>query len=200
MTNASGVHDTSPRRAAILSAALDCFTEAGYAAATVDEIRRSAGASVGSMYHHFGGKEQLAAALLTDTKQAYYGAWLASLPPHRSPRQGIRAGVGAHFDWVAANPKLARFLFGFEEPAVIDAAATQIRSIRADFQAHLLTWLRPHVQNRRIRHLPDDVYEPLWMAPAQSFTRQWLAWDNLADLARFCRHFADAAWSSLQTP
>lgn len=150
------------------------------------------------MYHHFAGKEQLAAALLVDGKRAYYAAWLESLRGRRSARQGVRTAVRGHFDWVASNVALGRFLFGFEEPAVADAAAQELRAVRAAFQVNLLTWLRPHIDRKAIQHLPDDVYEPLWMAPAQSFTRQWLGWDNPADLAPFHRHFADAAWASLQ--
>ncbi len=57
------------------------FTESGFAAATVDDVRRRSGASVGSIYHHFGGKQELAEAL-------YAGG--ASGLPARLPR-GARA-------------------------------------------------------------------------------------------------------------
>jgi AcrR family transcriptional regulator len=51
------------RRRAILEGALEAFTSKGFAAATVGDVRRLSGASVGSIYHHFGDKEGLAAAL-----------------------------------------------------------------------------------------------------------------------------------------
>jgi AcrR family transcriptional regulator len=50
-------------RRALLDAATRVFTEAGYDAAAVADIVLAAGASVGSLYHHFGGKADLFVAL-----------------------------------------------------------------------------------------------------------------------------------------
>jgi AcrR family transcriptional regulator len=67
--------DTAPRtaaarqpraeatRRALLDAALEVFTEQGYANASIAEVVRRADASVGSLYHHFGGKVHLFLAI-----------------------------------------------------------------------------------------------------------------------------------------
>ena len=47
----------------ILSIALDCFDEQGLEATTIEMIRERAASSIGSIYHHFGSKEGLVAAL-----------------------------------------------------------------------------------------------------------------------------------------
>jgi AcrR family transcriptional regulator len=60
------IAERGERQEAILSAALECFTSRGFAATTVEEIRRRSGASIGSIYHHFGGKEGLAAELCVE--------------------------------------------------------------------------------------------------------------------------------------
>lgn len=58
---------TSPRgaatRSALLSAAAQVFRTVGFAKAGVSEVVSVAGASVGSLYHHFGGKADLYLAL-----------------------------------------------------------------------------------------------------------------------------------------
>lgn len=46
-------------RGALLAAARDVFVEAGFAQAAVTDIVAKAGASVGSLYHHFNGKADL---------------------------------------------------------------------------------------------------------------------------------------------
>jgi AcrR family transcriptional regulator len=46
-------------RSGLLAAARDVFTSAGYAAAGITDIVALAGASVGSLYHHFSGKADL---------------------------------------------------------------------------------------------------------------------------------------------
>ncbi len=50
-------------RRALLDAALEVFTEQGYANASIAEVVRRADASVGSLYHHFGGKVDLFLAI-----------------------------------------------------------------------------------------------------------------------------------------
>src|SRR6266566_5134063 len=59
------------RRSRILEAALACFNERGFTATTIEEICQRSGASVGSVYHHFGGKEGLAAALYVEGLRGY---------------------------------------------------------------------------------------------------------------------------------
>src|ERR1700761_5977737 len=46
-------------RAGLLNAARAAFTSGGYAEANVTDIVAAAGASVGSLYHHFSGKADL---------------------------------------------------------------------------------------------------------------------------------------------
>jgi AcrR family transcriptional regulator len=53
-------------RSALLAAALDVFTRAGYSDANIAEIVELADSSVGSLYHHFGGKADLYNALFDD--------------------------------------------------------------------------------------------------------------------------------------
>lgn len=50
-------------QARILDAALKVFSERGYAEASMADIVREAEISIGSIYHHFGGKEELFLAL-----------------------------------------------------------------------------------------------------------------------------------------
>src|SRR5215203_1122980 len=106
---------TSVRREEILSAALSAFTEKGFAAATIEDVRRLSGASTGSIYHHFGGKEGLAAALYVDGLAGYQDGFLAQLRRARDAEAAIKALVRHHLRWVEANPDLARFILGRRE-------------------------------------------------------------------------------------
>ena len=51
-------------RTALLSSARAVFTASGFAEASIAEVVAGAGASVGSLYHHFGGKAELYLCLL----------------------------------------------------------------------------------------------------------------------------------------
>lgn len=54
---------TEDKRRRILSAALDCFEERGFAATRMEDIARSAGVAKGTIYNYFKGKEELLHAL-----------------------------------------------------------------------------------------------------------------------------------------
>ncbi|KAA9147823.1 TetR/AcrR family transcriptional regulator [Amycolatopsis acidicola] len=57
---------TAETRRVLLAAARDVFAERGFAEASVAEVVQRAGSSVGSLYHHFGGKSELYLALWED--------------------------------------------------------------------------------------------------------------------------------------
>ncbi|MFP4560740.1 MAG: TetR/AcrR family transcriptional regulator [Thiohalorhabdus sp.] len=54
-------------RQRILEAARHLFTERGYFNTSLQDIRRESGLSIGSIYHHFSGKEELARELFYET-------------------------------------------------------------------------------------------------------------------------------------
>src|SRR2546429_7584753 len=54
---------TAQTQRALLDAARQVFTERGFAEASIADIVQRAGSSVGSLYHHFGGKSELFIAL-----------------------------------------------------------------------------------------------------------------------------------------
>src|SRR5690349_22252199 len=53
-------------RSALLEAAREVFAASGFAEASIAEVVARAGASVGSLYHHFGGKAELYLALFEE--------------------------------------------------------------------------------------------------------------------------------------
>lgn len=61
---------TAETRRTFLAAARDVFTSRGFSEASVAEVVERAGSSVGSLYHHFGGKSELFLALWEDHQQA----------------------------------------------------------------------------------------------------------------------------------
>lgn len=59
------------KRLAIIAAATDAFLEAGYGAATMDDIAARAQVSKQTIYHHFGSKEVLFAAIVEERSERF---------------------------------------------------------------------------------------------------------------------------------
>jgi AcrR family transcriptional regulator len=74
-------------RAALLAAAREVFTSEGYAQAGVTDIVTRAGASVGSLYHHFSGKADLYHTLFEELNKHH------AERTRRAVRQAREAGV-----------------------------------------------------------------------------------------------------------
>jgi AcrR family transcriptional regulator len=187
---------SQPRRAAILTAALRCFVRQGYTATTVEDICRASGASVGSVYHHFGGKDRIAAALYVDSLADYQAGFLATLRIYDDPRAGVEALVHHHLRWVREHPDVARFVLAVGETEVLAAAASELRRRNRAFFAAVGEWFRGHPE---LPDLEPDLLEPLLLGPAQEFARHWVAGRATTTPERAEDVLAAAAWHALTT-
>lgn len=109
---------SSSTRKLLISAGRQLFAERGYAEVSADEISAAAGLTRGALYHHYGGKEELFAAVFEDLERevaAEIGAVLA----------GPQAAVSA-----AGPPAaIARFLDLCVRPDVIRIALTDAPAV-----------------------------------------------------------------------
>ena len=78
---------TAETQRALLDAAREVFTGQGFADASIADVVERAGSSVGSLYHHFGGKSELFVALWQDYQRAQEAA--ASEAVARARRAGV---------------------------------------------------------------------------------------------------------------
>jgi AcrR family transcriptional regulator len=187
-----------PRRRRILEAALEVFLESGVDAASIDEVRRRSGASVGSLYHRFGSKEGIAAAVYVDALRDYQADFVAALDRARDAADGIRSVVRTHMRWVRGNPDRAQFLFAVAGADVRRAAGAELRDVNEPFYARVQSWLQRHVDSGELRSTSFDVVYALWLGPSQELARLWLARGRRSSLRTETTLLADAAWRSLR--
>ena len=177
------------RRQAILDAALEAIEAKGVLAATLDDIREGSGASIGSIYHHFGDKEGIAAALYVQLLSDWQRGFVKALR-NRGAEEGVRAAVDHHLRWAARNPPAIRFLLTFTPPR--SAMAQQNRTF---FDA-VRTWLASHAEEIR-QDLDLATGEAVWLGPASEYCRHWLAGRAPKPDRRRRELLADIAWRSL---
>ncbi|CAM4428376.1 Potential acrAB operon repressor [Mycobacterium basiliense] len=107
----------------ILDAATGVFATSGFNAATMADIVTSSGASIGSIYHHFGGKNELFLAIFER---------MASTVEQRIEAANQRAGdeadrhralnVRAYLEAIWENRRVARLLSSGDRPTEFGAA------------------------------------------------------------------------------
>ncbi len=178
-------------RDSIVEAALACALEGHWATTSLQDVRRRAGVSNGSLFHHFPRRDDLTAALAAAALADHRFFLLTALAP--DAEAGVTGVVRRHLRWVRENPELARLLLA-TPPDVLRAAvpAAAVEADRRFFDA-VAGWLRERGWPGRPA-LP--VVLALWTGPAQEYARLWLGAPG-TDLDADGADLARGAWSAL---
>ncbi|HEX6351859.1 TetR/AcrR family transcriptional regulator [Actinophytocola sp.] len=164
---------------------------------TVQAVTATSGVSLGSLYHHFGSFDGLAAALYSRCMADLLDRIVAALVRTRTTRSGVRAVVTAYLDFVAGQPAKARFIHASAYAGYLPAHAETIADMKRQRMARMAAWLAPHVAAGSIVDLPDPLTEMLLIGPVAELSRRWLN-DPAIDLAAAAKHLPDRIWASLR--
>jgi AcrR family transcriptional regulator len=187
------VERTVGRRVAILDGALAEFNAHGVAGSSIEDIRRRSGASVGSIYHHFGGKDGIAGALYLEGLRDYQDGFVAVLDEATSTRAGVEVAVHHHLGWIETHRELARFLLLGRDARVVVATERPLREQNRRFFARVEGWTRPRMLAGELRELEPDLLTALWIGPSQEMARHWLAGRTRTSLPDAAPALAEAA-------
>lgn len=181
------------KRRDLLDAALDLFLAHGVVETTLDDLLQRSGASVGSLYHHFGGKEELADALYVECLSGYHASARHALDATTSAEQGIRSIVEHHLAWTSIHPAEARYLIAYRDHEV-RPASDNLRALNRGFYGYLESWLSSRTDITP-RHLPVVVAQ--WIGPTHNFARHWLTGNTKVSPREATAFLSDSAWASL---
>lgn len=109
----------------ILDAATEVFATSGFTAATMADVVATSGASIGSIYHHFGGKNELFLAIFEQMANAVDGRIEAAVKgagEDVGPRRIFELHVRAYLEAMWENRRLARVLTSGDAPPGFEVA------------------------------------------------------------------------------
>ena len=181
----------------LLDAALTVHAEGGQDGFTVQAVVAESGVSLGSLYHHFGSFDGLAAALYARCMAELLDTIVAALTRARTARGGVRAVVTAYLGFTADEPARARFIHASAYAGYLPAHAEKIAAVKAPRLARMGAWLAPHVAAGAIVALPDPLTEMLLIGPVAEVSRRWLN-GAAVDLAEARRVLPDRVWAALR--
>ena len=149
-------------REGVLDVAARLFREQGYGAVSLRKIAATAGIKAGSIYYHFGSKDEIVLAVLDVGIQVVHESMrqaVSALPAGTGAEATLRAAIGAHLralldlsDYTSANVRI----FGQVPQSVKDANLPTRRAYEAEWDAFLSRLqddgaLRGDVNIRRLR-------------------------------------------------
>ncbi len=102
----------SESRAVLLAAAAEQFARYGPRGTRVQDIVKAAGVNERMIYHHFGSKDGLYAAVMREQRVLLGEAWTPALvkAAGMDPYPGMRLVLGGLFDALRARPQVAALL------------------------------------------------------------------------------------------
>jgi AcrR family transcriptional regulator len=186
------------RREAVLRAALGCFSQHGLEATTIDMIRQASGASTGSLYHHFGGKEHIAIEVYLEGLRDFRRLQQDYIGRASSLEEGVRAIVYANVDWICSQPEWARYLFNHRgvlqvvQGKGLPGDALQ-KAEMAQSQRQFSEWFLAHMPPGQTLRWPLEAYLALVVGPVHDYARHWLAGQRTTDFQDLREFFAEAA-------
>ena len=185
---------TRSRRREVLAAALGCFIEGDVESVSIADICERSGASVGSVYHHFGSKHGIVVALIADGLGAHLDALEPALEQaDGDPRGGIEAVVSTLVEWIEANPGWAMFIYANLNHRVA-SSAEPIERVNRDYAQVADAFFGPLIDAGKIRALPRECWPSLIAAPVHDYARRWLRGQVSASPSARRQVFVDAAW------
>ena len=116
VTRAEASEQTRER---ILEAARHLFTERGYFNTSIQDIRRTSGLSIGSIYHHFAGKEEIARVLFYDTLAFVQSDIQGVYAQYSGARERCYYAIRGLFETTETAPEIMEYVLYFKHREVL---------------------------------------------------------------------------------
>lgn len=189
---------TNATVARLLDDALRVHSEQGPDGFTMTAVIKESGVSSGSLYHHFGSFDGLAAALYARCMGRLLDALLDALEPLDDAQEGTEAVVRAYLAFTEEHRDAAMFIHASAYAAYLPAHAAVIHAEKLPRMARLLAWLRPRQEAGDIANLSPAMVEMLLIGPVAETARRWLS-DPSIDLGEAARVLPPRIWRSLRS-
>ena len=105
-------------RAKLIAAARKAFTEKGYAGTSMDDLTAAAGLTRGALYHNFGDKRGLLAAVVEEVDREMAAAAMAEAEHRGGSEWDKLLAEGAAYIKAARDPEISRIVL-LDGPAVL---------------------------------------------------------------------------------
>ena len=181
----------------VVAVALRLFGTQGYSQTSMEQVRREADISNGSLYHLYRDKAALAARLYCRGMIECQDGILDVVRTARAAEDGVRRAVVFQAGWVDANIELARLVYADLPDGVLAAAAPTLDRLSKNYVREVDAWLRGHIDSGALADQPFVVLHALWLGPTQEFCRHWLRGRGRLRPRHVAGDLADGAWRAV---
>ncbi len=183
----------------ILNAALELFVNKGYFTTNVPDISKLSRCSVGSIYHHFLNKEEIAQRLYLDGIRQFRDALGKVIEPNASLETTIRSIVICFLHFAEEHHTLSRYLWLQRHNEFLTGTVDRPTIIRFDsFGKKIAKAVKNGVRSGTIPNIEAEVFWCIVFGIPLSYVRDWLEGYTKQPPSAVAESLARACWAGLQ--
>jgi len=204
VTSAEHAHSTdvsqySPRER-ILAAALKLFVTQGYFNTNVPDLSRESKCSVGSIYHTFRNKEEVASALYRESITSFRRALESSIAGINDIEQLTKTIVRSFLRFAEVNHQISRYIWLCRHNEFMSGLIKHPTTVGFDLLGRALTKaIRGGVKEGKIRDLQANIIWSILFGIPLGYVRDWLDGYNQVPPSEVADQIAEACWRALKT-
>jgi len=184
----------------ILAAALKLFVEQGYFRTNVPDLSRDSKCSVGSIYHNFKNKEEVARALYTEGITAFRAALYQALAQVDDVEEFTKKIIISFLHFSEANHQLSKYLWLCRHNEFMTGIIRHPTRVGFDPLGRKLTkTIRRGIQEGKIRPLKANIIWSILFGIPVGYVRDWLDGYNEESPKLVADIIADSCWRALKS-
>lgn len=186
-------------RERILAAALKLFVEQGYFNTNVPDLSRESKCSVGSIYHNFRNKEEVAAALYSEGISSFRRALEQSLKGVNEVSDVIKTVVRSFLEFSEVNHQFSRYLWLARHSEFLSGIIKSPTMVGFDGLGRRLTkTIKIGIREEKILPLKANIVWSILFGIPVGYVRDWLEGYNPDPPRVVANQLAEACWRALQ--
>lgn len=183
----------------ILAAALKLFVEQGYFNTNVPDLSRESKCSVGSIYHTFKNKEEVAVALYNEGLNAFRQALLFSIKDKTDVEDVLKTVVKSFLTFSEVNHQLSKYMWLCRHNEFMSGIIKHPTRVGFDELGRKLTkTIKSGIRTKRLRSFKAEVIWSILFGVPLSYVRDWLDSYNPESPQNVSEELAEACWRALK--
>lgn len=182
----------------ILAAALKLFVEQGYFKTNVPDLSKESQCSVGSIYHNFRNKEEVAVCLYHEGMLAFRNALDQSLEGKTEVEDIIKTITLSFLQFSEVNHQLSRYMWLSRHNEFMTGIVKHPTMVGFDRLGRTLTKaIKTGIRTGKLRQLHANVIWSVLFGVPLAYVRDWLDGYNPVPPSEVAEELAEACWRAL---
>ena len=188
-----------PPRQRILAAALKLFVEQGYFNTNVPDLSRESQCSVGSIYHNFKNKEEVASALYEEGISAFRQALEGAVVQSNDIEQLVKNLVRSFLEFSDVNVQLSKYLWLCRHNEFMTGLIRHPTRVGFDKLGRALTRaLRKGVREGKLADRKANIVWSILFGIPVGYVRDWLDGYNTESPHAVAKELSEVCWQALK--